>query len=125
MAISRSEDEDRIRIAEILGWINIDWHFDRTIPMHTWLGGTPLGMQTGYIEEIPEYAHDGDAMVTLLTWLAAHYDIVELYSDCGYWFCRIRDIVTLEIIADPQLGYLTPSEAVCVLTLEIGENERA
>ena len=59
MAISRSEDEDRIRIAEILGWINIDWHFDRTIPMHTWLGGTPLGMQTGYIEEIPEYASDG------------------------------------------------------------------
>ena len=68
-------------------------------------------------------AYLGNALVTLLTWLAAHYDIVELYSDCGHWFCRIKDIVTHEIIADPQLGYLTPSEAVCAVVLEIEENE--
>ena len=72
MTISHSNDGSRDtdeKIAKIMGWINLDWHFDRTIPAHTWLGGTPLGMQTGYIEEIPEYAHDGDALVTLLTWL--------------------------------------------------------
>ena len=129
MTISHSEDKSRDideKVAKILGWTNLDWHFDRVEPMHMWLGGTPPGInaEIGSIEEVPEYSSDVNALVTLLDWLAAHYDVIELYSDCGYWFCRIKDIVTLKIIADPMCGYLTPAEAVCAVTLQIAENER-
>ncbi len=133
ISLSHSEDESRDidkKIAKILGWTNIDWHFDRAEPMRMWLGGTPPGVdgETGWLEEIPEFSRGGDELITMLDWLAMRFISVDLYSDCGDWFCRVHDLSVndeMEIIADSIYGYRTPSKAVRNTILRVAENERA
>ena len=123
MTISHSNDGSRDtdeKIAKIMGWTNLDWHFDRVVPMTTWLGGTPPGEETGYIEEIPAFSSDASALSLMLSYLSRRYDFLELYSDCGYWFCRTKDHHSGSRFSEVVIGVgqLTPLEAIYLLVLE-------
>jgi hypothetical protein len=54
-------------VAKMLGWSNIDWHFDRVYPGRTWIGGNPHGDGDRYVEEVPFFSTD----------IAAAWQVVE------------------------------------------------
>ena len=122
----KSRDIDE-KVAKVLGWTNLDWHFDRTEPMRMWLGGTPPGIdsETGWIEEIPEYSNRSSAMREPLQWLSDNYDYVVLESNCGYWAGHVKELPAHDVIAFTCKDHNTPMLALCELVIRVNyENER-
>ena len=79
---------DQIIAEEVLGWTDIDYHFDRVVPMTQWLGGKPPG--ANWVEEVPRYSTDIQSMYELIKSLTNDYDYVSCIYDCGTWTCYIK-----------------------------------
>ena len=124
MKPSRDLDE---RIAEeVTGWTNIHWHFDRVEPMSTWLGGTPPGIDlvTGHIEEIPEYSTDIDGTKHLIDYISKTYDYIDIFSDCGHWFCSIKHFDSRGWIFLGSGDDVSFMMAVCKAALRINKDDK-